>query len=238
LSSSFTLDRQTQLDVLFDKLQRTRELSDMEWKTAGELAQYEKEYLRSLQATAADLGVSTTGNESSEALLNAIAVARKAEISRTTTGTAGERNTASELGRLKTDVQNGITFKDAIQRYGSELSTSQIRATYNQYSRYNPATESEAEVQQWLIKPKVGESSADKTAQYLSQVNSYGSREEALRDFEIYKDIMRAEGVNPQTILDAINKKFPSSEESTWFEQQKEKHPDFFENLFKTRVIT
>ena len=44
LLTGFTQDRQTQLDMLFDKLQRQRQLSDREWQLANELAAEERAY--------------------------------------------------------------------------------------------------------------------------------------------------------------------------------------------------
>jgi hypothetical protein len=42
--TGFTSDRQTQLDILLDKLQRQRQLDDREWEQASELANLEKQY--------------------------------------------------------------------------------------------------------------------------------------------------------------------------------------------------
>lgn len=42
--TGFTADRQTQLDILMDKLNRTRTLSDREWQQAADLAKLEKDY--------------------------------------------------------------------------------------------------------------------------------------------------------------------------------------------------
>jgi hypothetical protein len=44
LMTGFTADRQTQLDLLMDKLQRQRQLEDREWDLANQLAQEERSY--------------------------------------------------------------------------------------------------------------------------------------------------------------------------------------------------
>ena len=72
LASAFSTDRQTQLDLLFDKLKRERQLSDMDWELANTLGSEERQYLKSLQAAAAELGYGVTGNESIDELLSII----------------------------------------------------------------------------------------------------------------------------------------------------------------------
>ena len=81
LTSGFMADRQTQLDFLFDKFQRERQLSDMELQQANQLAQEERQYFQGLKASAADLGIQISGYESGDAILNAIAVARAEQVS-------------------------------------------------------------------------------------------------------------------------------------------------------------
>lgn len=70
--TGFTTDRQTQLDVLMDKLQRQRTLDDREWEQANKLAAEEREYKRTLQTTAANAGVKISGSESINDLLKNI----------------------------------------------------------------------------------------------------------------------------------------------------------------------
>lgn len=79
-TTGFVADRQTQLDLLFDKLQRERQLSDMELQQASQLAQEERQYYQGLKTSAADLGVTISGDESSDAILNAIAIARAEQV--------------------------------------------------------------------------------------------------------------------------------------------------------------
>ncbi len=54
----------------------------------------------------------------------------------------------------------------------------------------------------------------DRTKEYLGQIGTYGTREEAMADFEIYKPIMEKEGIDVQLVLGAINRKFPEEEEA------------------------
>ncbi len=72
LLTGFTTDRQTQLDLLFDKLERDRTLSDADWERANELADQESGYRETLQKAAANAGVELTGDESIEELLGLI----------------------------------------------------------------------------------------------------------------------------------------------------------------------
>ena len=67
--SGFTVDRQTDLDVLWDKLKRSQFLSDRDWELANTLAQQENEYLKTLKTAAANAGISLTGSESTEEIL-------------------------------------------------------------------------------------------------------------------------------------------------------------------------
>ena len=72
LTSGFSTDRQTKLDILFDKLKRERQLSDREWELANELAKEERTYTRGLQETAASAGVQNVSGLSSDDLLSEI----------------------------------------------------------------------------------------------------------------------------------------------------------------------
>ncbi len=70
LASGFTVDRQTQLDIAFDKLARERTLSDQDWALVNSLAQEEREYTKTLRNAIAELGIQLTGNESLDQLLS------------------------------------------------------------------------------------------------------------------------------------------------------------------------
>lgn len=60
--TGFTADRQTTIDALYDKLNRTRTLSDQEWQLANEIGKEERDYMRTLTSAAANLGINV-GNE-------------------------------------------------------------------------------------------------------------------------------------------------------------------------------
>jgi len=72
LLTGFTTDRQTQLDLLFDKLERERTLSDADWERANTLADQESGYREKLEYAAAGVGIELTGDESIEELLGLI----------------------------------------------------------------------------------------------------------------------------------------------------------------------
>jgi len=72
LVTGFTTDRGTQLDILFDKLERDRTLSDAEWTLANTIASEERGYKQTLQKAAANAGIDVSGSESIEELLGLI----------------------------------------------------------------------------------------------------------------------------------------------------------------------
>jgi len=132
--TGFTIDRQTELDILFDKMERQRQLDDMEWQRAGELAGEEREYRRVLETAAAESGTQFSGSDSNEALLSLIGTAAAEQIGwdrRDKGGTAGEKADAATLLRLRNDVQGGANFSELGQRYANEgVSMSQIQEEY------------------------------------------------------------------------------------------------------------
>jgi hypothetical protein len=91
-------------------------------------------------------------------------------------GTATERAAAGERGRLESDVRAGATFKDVILRYGNVLSTSEIRSIYNESSRYEAATESEATVLEWIE----GEEETDKSDPQYWKDRGYSDEDAAI----------------------------------------------------------
>lgn len=151
--TGFTEDRQTQLDVLWDKLNRERYLSDREWELANSLAAEERQYKQSLQQAAASAGAKLTGGESVEELLGLIGNQAAEQIAwerKPSGGTATERAQSAALTSLRSDIGGGATFEDIVRRYGDTLPAYQIREEYNAASRYGPAKESESQVYQWL----------------------------------------------------------------------------------------
>jgi len=128
---------------------------------------------------------------------------------------------ARAIMRLRRDIQKPENFEDLMRRYGKtfggELEDSQVREEYNAYQgqegKWGEAKESEAEVE--ALKSKTGVTEMERaefTSQLLGQVETYTSREEALRDFGIYKKAMEEMGVDSKLVLDAIDKKFPEEE--------------------------
>lgn len=83
----------------------------------------------------------------------------------------------------------------------------------------------------------------DRTKEYVGEVASYATREEAMSDFETFKPTMEKEGVNPQDVLDAINSKFPEEEDeedegergSIFRTENIRKIKGFFEDIFRRR---
>lgn len=73
----------------------------------------------------------------------------------------------------------------------------------------------------------------DRTKEYLGQIGSYGTREEAMADLEMYKPIMEKEGIDVQMMIDAINRKFPEEEEEEPAKGMFGKTRSFFERIFK-----
>lgn len=72
--------------------------------------------------------------------------------------------------------------------------------------------------------------SASKTLDYMGEVGNYKTREDALKDFELYKAVMEAEGVDSNQIRKAIDSKFPPPAITT---QQPSAEGDNFKNWLK-----
>lgn len=72
LLTGFTEDRQTQLDMLWDKLERTRYLSDREWDLANKIAAEERSYQHEIRKIAAEYGVQDYEGQSNTDLLSSI----------------------------------------------------------------------------------------------------------------------------------------------------------------------
>ena len=181
--SGFTTDRATQLDVLFDKLNRTRQLSDMEWQQANELAQEERTYVRALQTSAAGAGVELTGDESTDQLLSLIgttaaeAIAYDRAQKAKTGGTSSDRKTAVALTALQGDIKNYETFENLVRRYGDTVPLYQIRQEYDAFHTgtggepWGPASESENTVQSWTKEPAKTETTGiDEVALQVSKM--------------------------------------------------------------------
>ena len=167
--TGFTADRQTQLDALYDKLQRQRTLDDQDWQLAKQLDQEENSYIKSLKTSAAQAGVTLSGNESADDILGLIGKTAAESIqwernykTKTAggTGTAGERQQAAALVSLRKDIQSYAGFEDLVRRYGETVPIYQIREEYNSFHTgsggepWGPAQETESQVQQWMLKPK------------------------------------------------------------------------------------
>jgi len=155
LLTGFTSDKQTKLEILMDKINRQRELSDQEWQLANQLSSEQRSYLKQLQTSAAEYGYKVTGAEGADQLLGIIGnkaaeqIKFEREQAKKTGGTSGERASEESKTRLISDAKAGATFKDIVLRYMNELSDSEIRSLYNKNSGYGQATESEETVQEW-----------------------------------------------------------------------------------------
>ena len=108
--TGFTEDRQTQLDMLWDKLNRQRQLEDREWELANLLAGEEQSYLQGLRSTAAEAGASLTGGESADEIL--------AIIGRTAAEAIGWERQYKEKGRGTTDWGDFDSMWDEIVGWG------------------------------------------------------------------------------------------------------------------------
>lgn len=106
LLTGFIQDRELELDKLWDKLKRTRQLDDMEWERANQLADLERGYIQNLQSTAVSMGVQLSGGESAGEMLARIG----ANASETT---AWERN-FQESGGGGTDWSDFDSAWDSI----------------------------------------------------------------------------------------------------------------------------
>lgn len=180
--SGFTSDKQTKLEILMDKLNRQRQLSDMEWQQANVLSSEERQYKKQLQTTAASAGYKVAGNESNDQLLTMIGTKAAEQIAFTRNqalkGTSEERSLTAARTAIKNDVANGATFEDINRRYSDKLQPYEIRQIYNASSRYGPARETEAQTQQWRLSPETvykTEASAKEKAGKMEIVRPDGS---------------------------------------------------------------
>lgn len=139
LTTGFTEDRQTQLDILWDKLERTRALEDREWELANQLGSEEREYIKALQTSAAQAGVTLKGTETIDEMLTLIGKAAREEIlwERAQAGkpTETEKKAVAKRDLLK-DAAGGMYLKDLQTKYGDKLSTSEIVELYTGVGYY------------------------------------------------------------------------------------------------------
>ena len=169
--TGFTADRQTQLDQLWDKLQRQRQLDDQEWELANTLASQERSYMQSLRTTAAGAGVTLKGTESADDILSLIGTTaagtiqwergfKERQLAKGGGGTAGERAQAVALVSLRRDIQGYDTFENLVRRYGDSVPVYQIREEYNAFHTgrggepWGPARETEQDIQSWMLSPE------------------------------------------------------------------------------------
>jgi len=133
------------------------------------LVMSDQKYQDDIRSAAANVGVTITGNESTEELLSAIAskvnendvwekAFKEKQLSKSgSTGTATERATADSLSRLKADIAAGVPYYELGPRYQSELPLSQIRQLYNAgplAASQGAAKETAKDEAMWSVKPK------------------------------------------------------------------------------------
>ena len=144
LATGFTTDRQTQLDVLFDKLERERTLSDQDWALANELGAEERAYLQSLQTAAASAGHQVTGGESAEQLLGIIGKLAGEEIAydraQKNKPTAGDK-AATASKEAADDARAGMTLGGLQTKYAGRLDVSDIVGIYTGSTVYGEPEE-------------------------------------------------------------------------------------------------
>lgn len=178
-TTGFTADRQTLLDSLYDKLNRTRQLSDMEWQQANQLASEERQYVKTLQSAAAQAGAKITGNESIDELLGLIGTQAASQIAwerrKTGSGTGGyttqqKQAYASEIAKFfATEGSRGEAVESAasmiLQGYPPDI-------VYDELERQFPS-------------PK--EYAPEKTTEY--------TEEDLIKDVDSYSDTLVNQGV-------------------------------------------
>lgn len=138
MTTGFTADRQTQLDVMFDKLARDRTLSDQDWQLANQLASEEKTYMRTLQTNAASAGITLTGQEMSDDILALIGKSAAEQIGYDRSqdakrGAGAGISTAQKqviTKRAADDAKNWTELKDLQNKYAGQLSESEIVKIY------------------------------------------------------------------------------------------------------------
>ena len=153
MMTGFTADRQTQLDVLFDKLQRERQLADQEWELASQLSREETEYSRTLKTAAANAGLKLSGGESNDDILQLIGGAAAEEIQwqRREKKTVGEKSKTTALMSLRREAEAGASYEDIVRRYSAaDIPLYQIREEYQNARKMTLGTTAKQE-QQWQL---------------------------------------------------------------------------------------
>ena len=140
LMTGFTADRQTQLDTIMAKWQRTNQLDDREWQLAATLASEERTYKKQLQTAAAQAGAKLTGGESMDQLLGLIGTQAAEEIAwnrrKAATGTAEERKITSAKEQAIADARNGATSEQLARSYGDILKPYELLKIINDNNYY------------------------------------------------------------------------------------------------------
>lgn len=148
-------------------------------------------------------------------------------------GTVGERQLSRVRDSVIADVKGGLKTEDLARKYGGQMDDWELINLYNENSPYGTMTEAPQTFKDWTSK-KDDENkveTAEKTAEYITQIDTYTSKEEALRDFEIYKSVMEAQGVDVEKIRQAIEDKFPETANDVSGGISK-----FLQELLKTRT--
>lgn len=183
--SGFTDDKQTKLTILMDKLQRERQLSDMEWQEANRLKSEESQYLKTLQTSAASAGYKVTGSESSDQLLSQIGTKAAEQIAferrQATKGTATEKKENEALMAIRREATSGVSYEDVVRRYSGEVDTYKIRQTYEDARKMSVGATA-AQEQQWQLSPETV---------YKTEASAKESENDWLTNYLLQRDALR-----------------------------------------------
>jgi len=212
--TGFTIDRQTELDILFDKYERERQLSDMEWQRANEISSEEREYRRTLETTAAESGTQFTGNESNDELLALIGNAAAEEIAwdrRDKGGTAGDKARDAELLRLQKEARGGMGYEDNYRRYtqGGKLTPSEIREAWSDATQSTPAATAEQEYG-W------GEGGDPEGTDYQTMRGLVDQAKRGNESLSDIKDMIASKGFSASDFSDQLSGYSPGEKEKKW----------------------
>lgn len=156
LLTGFTADRELQLDRIWDGIKRQREISDMEWVLANEIAAEERAYNRQLQLGAAENGIELKGGESYVDMLGLIgrSVSEQTRYDRGQDAKSGSgsntKRTSAAVSDLEVIIKNSSnpqtaagTYIDALENSGNydDLDYDRLRAIEAGATNEQPSSE-------------------------------------------------------------------------------------------------
>lgn len=117
---------------------------------------------------------------------------------------SGMENVIGETGRVYQGVVEGLKNEATIKRQSYTDLLDELSKTADEAYKYAALAKSGG-----TSSAKTTKEAAQSTMNYISDIKSYETREEALRDFELMKELMATQGVDVEAVRNAIDTYFP-----------------------------